>query len=47
MEKERYKTHYERYCENEKSKNFCRWIIFAAIVVPPLFAALMQVLTKK
>lgn len=43
--RERYKTDYERYCENEESKRFCRWIIVAAIVVPQLFAALMQVLT--
>lgn len=43
---ERFKTDYERYCENEESKNFCLWIIVAAIVIPPLFAAFMQVITK-
>ena len=44
--KERYKTDYERYCENEKSKSFCRWIIVAAIVVPLLiivFRTIMRV----
>lgn len=40
--KERIKTDYDRFVERENSKEFCRWAIVAAIVVPPLFAALMS-----
>lgn len=43
---ERIKTDYERFEERENSKKFVRWIIAAAIVVPPLFAAMMQIVTK-
>lgn len=38
--KERYKTDYERYCEQQDSKRFCITMIVCAVVLPFVVLAL-------
>ena len=42
---EKYKSNYERMIEDERSKRFCLGIVVAAVIVPPLFAFAMTILT--